>query len=110
MYWQSFMYWQSCWTHVREFMIYIDLKNYPAKLNRDKKSLRDKFNELRSEGKKPKWNYNKKSGICYIKTGGRIFNPPSDNFDFKLKESEEIPKRLSVWNLHDDEESEYVGE
>lgn len=90
--------------------IYIDLKNYPAKLNRDKKSLRDKFNELKNAGKKPKWNYNKKTGICYIKAGGKTFNPPSDNFDFKIKESEEISEPYSAWNVQDSEESEYVEE
>ena len=75
------------------------MNNLPAKLNRDKKSLRTKFNELKAQEKKPKWFYDKTKGECCIKVGGKKIYPQTDNFDFKFVEPEEDTKVDNVWSV-----------
>ena len=65
--------------------IHIDMFNLPPKLQLDKKSLLNRYKELRSEKGTPKakWFYDKKAGELCIKANGNIIRPP-DNFDYKL--------------------------
>ena len=90
--------------------IFIDMNNLPAKLNRDKKSLLEKFKELRREDKKPKWHYDKNAGECYIKCGGLKFKSKTDNFDFKFDEHVQAEVLTGPWKVIptvDEEQSEY---
>ena len=90
--------------------IYIDMNNLPAKLNRDKKTLREKYKQLRADQKSPKWFYDKSKGECCIKVDGRRIYSTTDNFDFKLVETEEVVKVNNAWNIPEsprDDEDEF---
>ena len=81
--------------------IYIDLKNLPAKLNKDKKELFEQFKQLRDTGKKPKWKFDKSAGEYFIQVGRRQIRPRADNFLFTLKEQDEEKKEPNAWNRQD---------
>ena len=90
--------------------VFIDMNNLPAKLNRDKKSLLEKFKELKRQDKKPKWHYDKNAGECYIKCGGQKFKSKTDNFDFKFEELVQADVLTGPWKIiptFDEEHSEY---
>ena len=65
-----------------EEKVYIDMNQLPAKLVRDKISLKPRHKNLKDEKKEPKWYYDKKTVEYCIRVGETIYRPV-DNFDYK---------------------------
>ena len=65
---------------------------------------------MRADQKSPKWFYDKSKGECCIKVDGRRIYSTTDNFDFKLVETEEVVKVNNAWNIPEsprDDEDEF---
>ena len=84
------------WRHISNAKLYndavtenerisINMTHLPAKLSKDKEDLKEKFDEAKVAGKKPKWRYIKSTGQYCLKIGDKLIKSPNDNFTCKIQ-------------------------
>ena len=74
--------------------VYVNMTHYPPKLQRDKASLLPQYKHYRDLNMKPKWRYDRQKGELCLKVNGNVIHPPTDNFDFKMKEDTDAVESL----------------
>ena len=60
--------------------IKINMTHLPKKLAKDREDLFETYNDLKDDGKNPKWRYVKSTGDYCIKVNNRLIRSPNDNF------------------------------